>query len=137
MKDVQYHPVSDEILHVDFLQIFEDKPVVISVPVNYSGIAKGVLKGGRLVRKYRKLKIKAFLKHLPDEIVVDITNLNVNDSRKVMDLKLDNVEFLDSPSSIVVAVKSVRTVVEEEEEVAEEGAEAKATDAPDAPEAAN
>lgn len=69
--------------------------------------------------------------------MVDITNLNVNDSRKVMDLKLDNVEFLDSPSSIVVAVKSVRTVVEEEEEVAEEGAEAKATDAPDAPEAAN
>ena len=115
LKDAQYHPVSDQILHVDFLQIFEDKPVAISIPIRITGVSKGVLRGGKLIRKYRKLKIKGLPKFLPDEIVVDITSLNVNEVRKVMDLKIDNLEFLDPPTSIVVAVKAARALAADEE----------------------
>jgi len=123
LKDAQYHPVSDKILHVDFIQIFDDKPVAISVPLNFKGVSKGVLRGGRLIRKYRKLFIKALPKDLPDDIVVDITPLGINDSRKIMELKQANIEFLDPPTAIVVAVKSARAVAADEEEEAEEGAE--------------
>lgn len=123
LKDVQYHPVSDLILHVDFLQIFEDKPVAIAVPIRVIGTSKGVLKGGKLIRKYRKLLVKALPANLPDEIVVDITKLNINESRKVMEMKQENIEFLDPPSSIVVAVKSARAVVTDDEEAGHEEAE--------------
>jgi large subunit ribosomal protein L25 len=123
LKDAQYHPVSDKILHVDFIQIFDDKPVAISVPLNFKGVSKGVLRGGRLIRKYRKLFIKALPKDLPDDIVVDITPLGINDSRKIMELKQANIEFLDPPTAIVVAVKSARAVAADEEEEAEEVAE--------------
>ncbi|HPR57112.1 MAG TPA: 50S ribosomal protein L25/general stress protein Ctc [Bacteroidales bacterium] len=119
LKDVQYHPVTDHILHVDFLEIFDNKSVAISVPINLTGTSKGVLRGGKLVRKYRKLKVKGLPKYLPDEIQVDITNLNINESIKVMDLKTENIEFLDPPSSIIAAVKSARAVAEEEEPAAE------------------
>lgn len=114
LKDVQFHPVTDHILHVDFYEIHDEKPVVISVPLRLIGTSKGVLRGGKLIKKYRKLKIKALPKDLPDEIVLDISELNVNDSKKIADLKMDNVQFLDPPTSIVVAVKSSRAVVAEE-----------------------
>jgi large subunit ribosomal protein L25 len=124
LKDVQYHPVSEEILHVDFMQVFDDKPIVVAVPIRLTGASKGVLKGGRLVRKYRKLKIKALPKDLPDEIVIDITKMNINDTIRVMDLSRPNIEFLDPRLSFVVAVKTQRVIVEdEEEEEGEEGAE--------------
>lgn len=116
LKDVQYHPVSDKILHVDFLQVFEDKAVAISVPLKFTGTSKGILRGGRLVKKYRKLLIKALPKDLPDEIVVDISKLNINDSIKIMELTRPNIEFLDPKTSIVVAVKTQRVVVSDEEE---------------------
>jgi large subunit ribosomal protein L25 len=124
LKDVQYHPVSDQILHVDFLQVFDDKPVAVAVPIRLTGTSKGVLKGGRLVRKYRKLTIKALPKDLPDEIVVDITKLNINDVIKIVDVSRPDIEFLDPRSSIVVAVKTQRAVAatdDEEEEAGEEG----------------
>lgn len=121
LKDVQYHPVSDQILHVDFMQVFEDKPVAIAVPLKFTGTSKGILRGGRLVKKYRKLYIKALAKDLPDEIVVDITKLNINDSIKIMELERPNIEFLDPKSSIVVAVKTQRVVVSDEDEESEEG----------------
>lgn len=124
LKDVQYHPVSDQILHVDFLQIFDDKEVAIHVPIRVVGTSKGVLKGGKLIRKYRKLLVKALPKYLPDEIIVDITKLNINESRKVMEMKLDNIEFLDPPTSIVVSIQSARAVVGDEEEHEEAAPEA-------------
>ncbi len=127
LQDVQYHPVSDAILHVDFLEIFEDKPVTIAVPLRYTGTSKGVLKGGRLFRKYRKLTIKALPKDLPDEIVVDITKLGINESIKISDLERENIEFLDPPTSVAVAVKTQRAVADEEEEE-EEGAEGEAAE---------
>ncbi|OQX78136.1 MAG: 50S ribosomal protein L25/general stress protein Ctc [Bacteroidetes bacterium 4484_276] len=121
MQDIQYHPVTDIILHIDFLQIFDDKPLIISVPLRYEGSSKGVLQGGRLVRKYRKLKIKGLINDIPDEIVVNITELAIGDGIKISELKYDDIEFLDKPSSIAVAVKTQRVIVEEEEEEKAEG----------------
>jgi large subunit ribosomal protein L25 len=121
LQDVQYHPVKDNILHVDFLQIFEDKPVSIAVPLRYTGTSKGILKGGRLFRKYRKLTVSALPGDLPDEIVVDITNLNINDSIKISELVRENLTFLDPPQSVAVAIKTARGAAEDEEEEGEEG----------------
>lgn len=127
LQDVQYHPVKDNILHVDFLEIFDDKPVTIAIPLRYTGTSKGVLKGGRLFRKYRKLRVSALPGDLPDEIVVDITNLGINDSIKIEDLSRENLTFLDPPTSVAAAIKTARAVEadeeEEEGEEAEEGAE--------------
>jgi len=116
LQDVQYHPVADNILHIDFLQIFDDKPVLVSVPLIFTGTSKGILKGGRLVRKYRKLQIKGLIANLPDEIVVDIADLDIGDNIIIADLKRDKLEFLDVPTSIAAAVKTQRVIVEEEEE---------------------
>jgi len=130
LQDIQYHPVTDLILHIDFLQVFEDKPVILSVSLKFSGDSQGILKGGRLVRKYRKLRIKGLIKDLPDEIVVDITKLDIGDSIKIGELRRDNLEFLDVPTSIAAAVKTQRVIVEDEVEGEEvEGEEGEAAPA--------
>jgi large subunit ribosomal protein L25 len=127
LKDVQYHPVTDNFLHVDFLEIFPDKQVTIDVPVKAEGTPTGVLKGGRFINKMRKLKIKAMAKDLPAFIPINTDDLDIGDSVKVMNLKMDKVTFLDSPNSVIVGVRTARAVVEEVvpgapvEEVAAEG----------------
>jgi len=108
LQDIQYHPVTDKILHMDFLQINEDKPVSIAVPVRFTGTSKGVLRGGKITKKYRKLLIKALPANLPDEVVVDITELNIGQVIKVSDLTMENVEFLDVPTSVVATIKTTR-----------------------------
>lgn len=113
VQDVQYHPVTDRLLHVDFLQILPEKPVVISVPVKITGTAPGVLRGGKLIKKMRKLKIKALMPSLPDDITLSIDNLEIGDSIKVSDLKMDNVNFLDPATNVIVGVRTARAVVEE------------------------
>lgn len=115
LQDVQYHPVTDRILHMDFLLVKEDKPVSIAVPVRFTGTSKGVLRGGKLTKKYRKLLIKALPAHLPDEVVVDITELNIAQVIKVSDLKMENVEFLDVPTSVVATIKATRGAAGEAE----------------------
>jgi large subunit ribosomal protein L25 len=112
LQDVQYHPISDRILHVDFLLLTPGKPVTISIPVKLEGVSAGVLKGGKIDKKLRKLKVKAMQNHLPDELIVRIDDLDIGGVIKVGAMKLDNVEFLDSPSSVIVMVKSTRVVVE-------------------------
>jgi large subunit ribosomal protein L25 len=118
IQDLQYHPVTDRILHVDFLQVSDDKPITIAVPIKLTGAAEGVLKGGRLIMKARKLKISALMKDLPDEIEVSISKLDIGDSIKISDLFRDKINFLDAPRNIVVGVRSARTVVETPEEIA-------------------
>ena len=113
IQDVQYHPVTDKILHVDFLEILPDKPVTIAIPVKSEGTPTGVLKGGKFITKMRKLKIKALAKDLPDFIMLNTDHLDIGDSIKVSDVKLENVIFLDSPNNIIVGVRTARTVVEE------------------------
>jgi len=134
LQDVQYHPVTDSLLHADFLEVIPGKQVKVSVPVELTGTSKGVLRGGRLIKKFRKLLVKGLIEHLPEKIVVDISKLDIGDSIKISNLKLDNIEFLDPATAMVVTVRTARVVAataEEEEEEAAEGEEGGETPAPE------
>lgn len=125
-QEIQFHPVTDKLLHVDFLQLSPDKPVTIAIPVKSEGVSPGVLKGGRLEKKLRKVKIKALAKDLPEFIMINISSMEIGDSVKVGDLKIDNVTFLDASNNVVIAVRTARQVIEEVvpgAEAAAEGAE--------------
>jgi large subunit ribosomal protein L25 len=113
VQDVQYHPVTDRILHIDFLEVLPEKPITISIPVKSEGTPVGVLKGGKFITKMRKLKIRALAKDLPDHITINTSHLDIGASFKVGDVKLENVKFLDPPTNIIVGVRTARTVVEE------------------------
>lgn len=113
MREIQFHPVKDNIIHVDFQMIFENKPVIIHVPVKLNGTAPGVKEGGKLIQKLRKLHVMGLSKHLPDNVELDISALNIGDSIRVSDVKRDGIEFLDSSNNIIVAVRVTREVVEE------------------------
>lgn len=108
LQDIQYHPVSDEILHADFLQISKEKPVIISIPVKIQGTSPGVLQGGKLVKKVRKMKVKGDYTTFPDEIVINIDNLNIGDYIKVKNIQHPGLTLLDDQNSIVVTVKATR-----------------------------
>jgi len=127
LQDIQYHPVSDRVLHADFLEIMPGKPVTIAVPIKISGVAPGVLAGGKLLKKKRKIRVKALQEHLPDNIEIDISNLEIGDSVKIKDIKIENLEHLDSPRDMVVAVKVTRIAARDADlygdEEAEEGEE--------------
>jgi large subunit ribosomal protein L25 len=127
IQDMQWHPVEEQVLHIDFLKVEDDKPVKISLPIVLTGRAKGIKAGGKLKQNIRKLKVKALAEHLPDTIEIDITKLGIGDSYKVGELERANLEFLDNKSNLIVGVISSRAAAagmllpEDEEE--EEGAE--------------
>jgi large subunit ribosomal protein L25 len=125
VQDVQYHPVTDRMLHVDFMEIVAEKPVIIGVPIKVVGTAPGVLRGGKLVKKMRKLTIKALVQNLPDVVEVSIDTLDIGGTMKVSDMTLENVTFLDAASSVILSVRTARTVVEETGPGAEGAAAAK------------
>lgn len=132
LQDVQYHPVTDEVLHADFLEVLEGKPVIIGVPVKITGNAPGVLKGGRLLKKIRKLKVKGLIEDLPEDITINVDNLDLGDSVRVKDITIKNLEFLDTANAEIVGVKTARTVEltpeEEEAEAEAEGEEGEKTE---------
>lgn len=113
MQDIQFHPVTDIIQHVDFLEVVDNKPVTINIPIKFSGASEGVKQGGKLVTKSRRLKVKALPSKLPDSIAVDITPLKIGGNIRVRDLTLDGVTFLDSPNNIIVGVRITRNVAAE------------------------
>ena len=108
MQDVQWHAVEEQVLHVDFLRIEENKPVKIEVPIEVTGLAKGIKAGGKLKTNLRRLKVKALAKDLPDNIVIDVTKLGIGQNIKVAELTSGNLEFLDNKSNVVVAVVVTR-----------------------------
>jgi large subunit ribosomal protein L25 len=118
MQESQFHPVSDKLLHVDFKEIFDDKPVSIHVPILIIGNSIGVRNGGKLRQRRRDLKIRALPHLLPDHLEIDITDLDIGKSINVIDLKFDNIEILDLPNVQVVAVISARAALKGMEEVA-------------------
>jgi large subunit ribosomal protein L25 len=131
LKDMQFHPVSDKILHADFVEIFDDKPVVISVPIKVHGDSVGVIAGGKLSIKKRTLKVKGLPKDLPEFIPVDITELKIHEGVKVSDLVMDKIEFLDMKKTLVVTIATSRVAQKTEGEVeAEAAAAATATETP-------
>ncbi|NVJ63358.1 MAG: 50S ribosomal protein L25/general stress protein Ctc [Flavobacteriaceae bacterium] len=130
MQDIQFHPVTDAILHIDFYQLFDDKPVTMRIPVRLEGNSPGVRNGGRLLFRRRKLTIKALPGNLPDFFNVDISKLRIGGNITVAQLMSDKYTILHPESNVVVQVKASRTSVddsaEDEEEEGEEGSEAAA-----------
>ena len=127
MQDIQFHPVTDRILHVDFYQLFEDKEISLNIPVNLIGNSRGVRNGGVLRRNNRKLRIKALPANLPDFIEVDITPLKIGDKVYVRDLEQEKYSFLHTENTVVCQVRTSRTAIADEEEE-EEGAEGEAAE---------
>ena len=128
IQDVQFHPVSDKILHIDFFQLFENKEINMTIPVKFIGNAPGVrLEGGLLFKNKRKLFVKALPKNLPDFISVDISKLKLNDKVTVQDLLSDDYSFIHPENMVVCQVKMSRASLsletEEEDEEGEEGEE--------------
>jgi large subunit ribosomal protein L25 len=126
IRDAQFHPISDNILHVDFLQLSENELVSLNIPVELTGNSIGVRNGGQLNLVMRKLLIKSLPKNLPDTIEIDITKLRIGQSIRIEDIKNENYNFVQPESAVVVSVKTARNVVEEEEE--EEEGESEAED---------
>lgn len=108
MQDVQFHPVAEQILHVDFLRIQEDKPIKIEVPVKVEGYAKGMRSGGKMKLNLRRLKVKGLAKNIPDSININIDNLELGQSIKVGQIQAENLEFLNSKSIPVVTIMITR-----------------------------
>jgi len=130
LQDIQFHPVTDRISHIDFIEVSEDKPIVMSLPVEITGESVGVKAGGKLRIKKRHLKIRGFIKDIPDRLLVDITEVKIHHSIKVGDLSYDKIELIDPKITTVLSVATSRVAQKaEEEEGAEkpaEGAEAAA-----------
>ena len=125
MQDIQFHPVSEKILHIDFLQVFDDKPIKVSLPVILEGAAIGVKNGGNLMFRRPKIITKGLVSNLPDAITINIEHLKIGMFIYIKDIEVDDVEFLAPSNSVVVGVKTARAAIEEEveEEEGEEGEE--------------
>jgi large subunit ribosomal protein L25 len=108
MQDIQFHPVSDKVIHIDFKEVFEDKPVIVNIPVETHGNSVGIKAGGKLRLRKRKLKVKGLYKNIPDALQIDISDLNIGDSYMVGDLKYDGLQLLDPARAMVVGVISSR-----------------------------
>lgn len=113
LHELQWHPVSDECLHVDFLAVDEKKPIAIKVPVTISGHAAGVQRGGKFYQLLREVKVCATMANLPDELPIDISPLNLDQQFKAGDLKVDNVTILTPKGTVICGVKSTRNSVAE------------------------
>ena len=130
MQDIQFHPVTDKILHIDFLEIFEDKEVTVSIPVVLNGLAVGVRNGGVLMFRRRKIITRGLPSSLPDMIDINIEDLNIGQFVYIKDLEAEGCSFLAPDNAVVVGVKTARTVIEEveEDEDLEDGEDASAAD---------
>lgn len=108
MKDIQFHPVTDRILHVDFYQVEENTPIVMEVPVALNGLAEGVRAGGKLQLVIRKLKAKGLYSQIPEKLNIDVTPLGLGKTIKVGDLSFEGVEIMNAKEAVVCAVKLTR-----------------------------
>lgn len=113
LHELQWHPVSDECLHVDFLAVDETKPIAINVPVTISGHAAGVQRGGKFYQILREVKVCATMANLPDELPIDVSPLNLDQQFKAGDLKVENVTILTQKGAVICGVKSTRNSVAE------------------------
>lgn len=137
LQDIQFHPVSDKILHIDFYQLFDDKEVTMEIPVITIGAAPGVLNGGNLRRNKRKLKVKALPVNLPDFIEADISELKIGDKLYITTFENDAYKFMHPDNTVVCQVRRSRATIEEEEVEEAEGAEAPAAEGAEASAAEN
>jgi large subunit ribosomal protein L25 len=129
IQDMQQHPVSDRITHIDFLELNDSKKVRVDIPVVLEGRSPGVMNGGRLQQVFRKLTVFALPNALPEVITVDISELKIGGSVRVSALATDEMELLNAPNAVVVSVKMARGASEEEEETEEVAAEGETEEA--------
>ena len=108
MKDLQFHPVKDNVLHVDFYEIDENTPIVMQVPIQLEGLAEGVRAGGKLASQMRKLKVKALYTAIPERLIVNVSHLGLGKTIKVGDLSYEGLELLNAKEAVVCAVKLTR-----------------------------
>lgn len=111
MKEIQFHPVKDNVLHVDFYQFNEDQPIVMEVPVQLEGLAEGVRAGGKLQLQVRKLKVKATYDKIPERLVVNVSSLGLGKTIKVGELSFEGLEILNAKETVVCAVKLTRAAM--------------------------
>lgn len=135
LKETQFHPVTDSILHIDFLALVDDKKVTVNLPLRFVGQSKGVKEGGKLMPALRSLTVKAFPKDLRGEIEIDITNIELGKSVKVKEIVLENMEIMNNPQIPIASVEIPRALKSAEAE-ADTTAAAPAADAPAEGEAA-
>ncbi len=127
LKDIQWHPVNDSILHLDFLEVTEDKPVTVPVPVKIEGHAAGVKAGGKLFLSMKKVKVKGIYTNIPERIVVNVDNIAIGHAIKVGDLKFDNFELANSKDLVITGVRATRAAAAAAAN-AEEGEESEAAE---------
>ena len=108
VKALQFHPVSDKVLHLDFLQVSEDKPVAIEIPVKLTGLAEGVKAGGKLSLEMRKLKVKGIYTQMPENILIDVTTLGLGKKIQVANVAVENLEIMNTKNAVVCQVKLTR-----------------------------
>lgn len=114
LKDLQFDKVSDQLIHVDLLELVEDKKVVAQIPLKFTGVASGVRAGGRLVPKMKALKVKTYPKHLREQIEVNVEALEIGENLRVEDVKDENFEIVNSPRIPIVSVVTTRALRQEE-----------------------
>ncbi len=108
LKDLQFHPTTDKVLHIDFLKVLENKPIVIDVPVVLDGLAEGVRAGGKLSLDLRKLKVKALYKNVPEKLHINVEKLALGKSIQVGELNFDGLELLNAKNAVVCRVQLTR-----------------------------
>lgn len=111
MRELQFHPVTDLLLHVDFYEITDTKPIVMEVPIKLNGLAEGVKAGGKLAASVRKLKVRAPYTAIPERLDIDVTNLGLGKTIKVAELNFEGLELVTSPSVVVCQVKMTRSAM--------------------------
>jgi large subunit ribosomal protein L25 len=119
LKDIQFHPVSDNLNHIDFIEVFKNKPIVIDLPVEVTGNSAGIKAGGKLRQRKRHIKVKGLIDDLPDLLSIDITDLEIGQSIVAGDLKYPNVTIMEAPRSLVVGIISARAAAKGMEQAAE------------------
>lgn len=108
LKEIQFHPVKEEILHIDLLEVTEDKPVTVSVPVKLEGHAEGVKAGGKLTLAMKKIKVKAVYTNIPERVVINVDNLGLGKTMQIGDLHFDGLELMNAKNAVVCAVQLTR-----------------------------
>ena len=114
LKDLQFDKVTDELIHIDLLELVEDKKVIATIPIKFSGVAIGVKEGGQLITKMKSLKVKTYPRYLKEQIEVNVNNLEIGGNIRVEDVKEENFEILNSPRIPIVSVVTTRALRQEE-----------------------
>ena len=123
IQDMQFHPVTDQLVHIDFIQLVEGKAVTMNIPVVLNGQARGVLNGGKLKTILRQLSVRAIPGQFPESIDLDITELRIGKSIRVSDVTPEGFEILNADTAVIVTVKKARGAVDDDDDEEEEGAE--------------